>query len=193
MMAMTSNPLLLAVAATAALALGACGSDGKNDNGSASGNGQDKGFEGALKFAKCMRDHGQDVPDPTRGPNGGILQRMGGKGPGKDDTINRAAMEKAQKACEHFMEVGGGPAPDPAEQAKRQDAFVAYARCMRSKGIDMPDPTFSGNKVQMRVGRPGGSGGDGPNPDSPVFKAADTACHPKLAAVEKPMIGQAKP
>jgi hypothetical protein len=192
MMDMTSNPFLLAVAATAALALGACGSSGKNDNSSGAAKSQDKAFEGALKFAKCMRDHGQDVPDPTRAGNGGILQKMGGKGtPGKDG-INRAAMQKAEKACQRFMEIGGGPAPDPAEQAKRQDAFVAYARCMRAKGIDMPDPTFSGNKVQMRVGRPGGAG-DGPNPDSPVFKAADTACHPKLAAVEKPMLSQAKP
>ncbi|HWI73580.1 MAG TPA: hypothetical protein VNT55_16605 [Baekduia sp.] len=185
---MIKNPLLLALLAAAALALGACGS-GKDDNssGSSRAKAEDKAFEGALKFAKCMRDHGLDVPDPKRGPNGGITQTMGrrgGKGTGPSD-IDQGKMEAAQKDCEHFMKGGGGEAPSPAAQAKQQDAFLAYARCMRQHGIAMPDPKFSNGRVEMRLGSPGQSG---PNPESATFKAADKTCHPKLAQVEKSMM-----
>lgn len=180
MVHMIKHPLLLAALAAVALALGACGSSGKDDNNSASAR-DDKAFEGALKFAKCLREHGIDAPDPQRGANGGITQRMGrGKGP---DAIDQGKMETAQKACEHLMDVGGGEAPDPAEQARQRDAFLAYARCMRAQGIDMPDPKFEGSKVMMRVGGPGSA--HGPDPDSAVFKAADRTCHAKLAEVEK--------
>jgi hypothetical protein len=178
MVDMIKHPLLLAVLAAAALALGACGSGNDDNNG---GSREDKAFAGALKFAKCMRDHGLDVPDPKRAAGGGIMQRMGGK---RGAPIDQGKMEAAQKDCEHFMEAaGGGEAPSAAEQAKRQDAFIAYAQCMRQHGIAMPDPKFSGNKVQMTIGKPGQK--NGPNPDSPIFKAAEKACHPKLAEVEQ--------
>jgi hypothetical protein len=175
---MTKHPIFLALAATAALALGACGS-ANNDNKSGGDKAEDKAFAGALKFAKCMRDHGLDVPDPTHGPNGGIQQKIN-QDKGAPARSDQAAMEKAQKACEKYMVIGGGEAPDPAEQAKRQDAFIAYARCMRAAGINMPDPKFEGNRVTMGVR----AGAGGPDPDSPAFKAADKTCHPKLAAVD---------
>lgn len=177
---MTKHPIFLALAATATLALGACGSSNDNKDG---GKAEDKAFAGALKFAKCLRDHGIDAPDPTRDANGGIKQKVD-SGPGK---LDEAAMERAQKACEKYMVIGGGEAPDPAEQAKRQDAFLAYARCMRAAGINMPDPKFAGNRVTMGVR----AGAGGPDPESPAFKTADKACHPKLAAVDGPGGAQA--
>jgi hypothetical protein len=182
MSSMTKNPFLLAVVATAALALGACGSGNDDNSPSSRAKADDKAFEGALKFAKCMREHGQDVPDPTRGAGGGVLQKMGkGSGPQK---IDQAAMQKAQKACEHFMSIGGGgPAPSPAEQAKRQDAFIAYAQCMREHGVDMPDPQFSGDgngtfSIGIASGPDDSSNSSGPvfDPDSQEFKDANAAC-----------------
>ncbi len=82
-------------------------------------------------------------------------------------------MKAADKACSKYREDGGGDAPDPAEMAKQRDAFVAYARCMRSKGVDMPDPKVSGNGIQMSIGK-------GMRPESAPFKAADKACHTLL-------------
>src|ERR671927_397789 len=106
MSAMTRSPLILAAVAAvaAALALGACG--GSDDNGtSGSGKSQgDKAFEGALKFAKCMRDHGIDFPDPQRVGTGGIKQTMKGR------PTDNAKMEAAQKDCQKYMQVGGGRA-----------------------------------------------------------------------------------
>jgi hypothetical protein len=183
MWAMTRSPLLLIAAVGAALALGACGSSDDNGGASSGKSGSDKAFEGALKFAKCMREHGIDMPDPQRVGSGGIKQTMSGK-PG-----SKAKMDAAQKDCQKYMQIGGGRAPSAAEQAKAKDAMLAYAKCMRDNGVNMPDPKFSnsGGGVTFQLGGPDSKGGStgGPNPDSPTFKAADKVCHSKLADLEK--------
>jgi hypothetical protein len=184
MWAMTRSPLILAAVATAALALGACGSS--DDNGtSGSGKSQsDKAFEGALKYAKCMRDHGIDVPDPQREGSGGIKMTMKA-GPGTDN----AKMQAAQKDCQKYMQVGGGRTLSAAEKAKVQNSLLDYAKCMRQHGVDMPDPKFSGSGggATFQLGGPGKKGGatGGPNPESPAFKKADEVCHGKLADLGK--------
>jgi hypothetical protein len=168
MVDMIRQLLTFAAIAGATLALGACGSDNKKSPGDR----QDKAYDGALKFAKCMRDHGIDMPDPTRSDNGGILQKMGG--PGKQDRgPNDPKLKTADKACAKYRELGGGEAPDPAAMAKQRDAFVAYARCMRGKNINMPDPKVSSHGIEMSIGK-------GIRPDSAAFKAADKACHTLL-------------
>jgi hypothetical protein len=195
---MTRSPLILAAAA-AALALGACGSSPNGGGGTGKGaNRQDKAFEGALKFSQCMRQHGVDFPDPQRVGTGGI--KLSGKNINPNDPKTKAA----QSACQKYMENGGGPPLDPAQQAKLQDAFVAYAGCMRGKGIDMPDPKVGSHGVEMRItkGKPGDGGNGlstGPAPDSPAFTAADKVCHKFLAGVDKmgkgggPMLSTVKP
>ncbi|HEY3185981.1 MAG TPA: hypothetical protein VGJ70_00810, partial [Solirubrobacteraceae bacterium] len=92
---MTRSPLLVAAVA-GALAIGACGGGGGGSGGAKSQ--QDKAFAGALKFAKCMRDHGIDMPDPQRTAGGGIKQTMNGK-PG-----SKAAMQAAQNACKKYQQ-----------------------------------------------------------------------------------------
>jgi hypothetical protein len=180
---MMRSPLTVAAVASA-LALVACGGGSNDNGGSGSGtSGADKAFDGALKFAKCMRDHGLDFPDPVRSSTGGHTNIRIGPGPGKGGRFNRddPKMKAAQKACEKFLVAGGGAAPDPAAQAKARDAFVQYARCMRSKGINIPDPRpGAGGGIVMRAGGPGQT-----DPASPAFKAADKACHRFLAAIEK--------
>lgn len=177
---MIKNPVTIAALAAAALALGACGSDGQ-DNASGQ-SGQDKAFEGALKFAKCMRDEGIDMPDPQQQAGGGIVQKLGGPG----QRLDQAKVEAAQKQCQHFMDAGGGgrQGGDPKEEAEHRDALLAYAKCMRSHGVPMKDPKFSGNKVEMSIG--GGPGDSGPkvNPEGATFKVAEKACRPALAKVE---------
>jgi hypothetical protein len=193
MSSMTRYPLILAAVA-GALTLGACGA--ANNNGAPSASREDKAFEGALKFSRCMRQHGVDMPDPKRVGNGGISISGPSGGPGKVRFKRGVAdpkMKTAEAACQKYMNFGGGgPAMDPAQQARMQDAFFAYARCMRGKGVNMPDPKVSSHGVEMKVqGGPGtvgsgtGPGPGGPGPESPVFKAADTACHHFLAQVEK--------
>jgi hypothetical protein len=172
--------LLILTAVAGVMGLAACGSDAGGSPGSGGSDRQEKAYEGALKFAKCMREHGVDMPDPKVEKDGGVsmVQRRR-----EGDGVTDAKMEAAQKACEKHLEAGGRPARDPAREARMQDALFAYARCMRSKGIDMPDPQISGGKVTMRVG--GEKGASGSRPESAAFKAADEACHHHLAEMEK--------
>ena len=178
---MTRSPFILAAVA-GALALGACGSsnDGGGGGAGSGAKGQDKACEGALKFSKCMREHGIDMPDPQRVGKGGI-KLSGGK-----VNFNDPKMKSAQSACQKYMQIGGGETLDPAKRAKLQESALNYARCMRGQGVDMPDPKLAGNGGLTFQAGPGSapksSNGTGPrsglgvNPDSPKFKAADEEC-----------------
>ena len=72
-------------------------------------------------------------------------------------------------------------APDPAASATAEpsvdpeDAMLAFARCMREQGVDLPDPGAGGGGP-IRVG-----GEDGIDPDT--FRAANEACREHLEGV----------
>jgi hypothetical protein len=180
---MTRSPLILA-AVGAALALGACGGSGGGGGSKGAAKTQDTAFEGALKFSKCMRDHGVDFPDPQRVGAGGI--KLAGKNINPNDPNTKAA----QKACQKYMNIGGGETLDPRKRAALQQAALQYARCMRQHGVDMPDPKMTGKgglTFQAGAGSKkqasGPSGKLGVNPDSPAFKAADEACRHFLGKI----------
>jgi hypothetical protein len=60
-------------------------------------------------------------------------------------------------------------APKAGSAESAQDAALAYSRCMRSHGVPkFPDPS-SGGGIGIREG-------DGVDPGSPQFKAADQTC-----------------
>ena len=156
------------------LMVAACGGGGGKANGVASLSGSKQPTathaggshderQAALDFARCMRQHGIDLPDPQFNGNGisqGFTARRGSKGP--DDPKFKAA----QQACNKYLPNGGQPTkPNPQEQQQ----MLAFARCMRQHGIDVPDPGASGG-IEVK-GRPGTV-----NPDSPKFKAAEQAC-----------------
>ncbi|MDS0133367.1 MULTISPECIES: hypothetical protein [unclassified Amycolatopsis] len=110
-------------------------------------------------FAKCMREHGIDMPDPKpAGEGGGMAITLGGDG------VDSSKLEAAQKACKHLMPNGGEMKPPSAEEL---DKMRKDAKCMREHGIDMPDPDPSG-KGGMRIG--------GPGDDPKKFEEAAKAC-----------------
>ncbi|HEV7978668.1 hypothetical protein [Amycolatopsis sp.] len=98
-------------------------------------------------FAKCMREHGVDMPDPQAGPDGKGMIAVQGAEDGKN--VDMAKMEAAHEACRKLLPNGGEMKPlDPAQLDKmRQDA-----KCMREHGIDMPDPE-QGGKTTMKLDR----------------------------------------
>ena len=167
---------IISLTATAALALGACGGgdDSSSASGSSASSGRDKAMDGALKFARCMREQGLDFPDPRVGSDG-VIKIAAGTRLDPDDP----KLQSAQRKCGRHLEQGGGEARDPALESRLQDAFVDYARCMRREGVEMPDPKPGGG-LTFRVGDP-----NAPNPESPAFKAADRKCHGHLAEADK--------
>jgi hypothetical protein len=122
---------------------------GKPDNGRA--------------FSACMRRNGvPSFPDPSK--NGGITIN-GGRGLNPDSSQFKAAETKCQKLLPN------GGQPSAAEQAKMQEQALRYSACMRSHGVPkFPDPQFSAGSSRIKIG------GNGIDPRSPTFQAAQKAC-----------------
>jgi hypothetical protein len=166
------------LAVTLALVLAACGGSGDSggvasltDTAGQTTTNEDEASgstdpeQAALEYTQCMRENGVDMADP--GANGELRLEVR---PGE-----RQKVEKAQRACEHLLEKAR-PKLSEEQQNAMQDALLAFAKCMRKNGIDMPDPVFGeGGKVTQRD-----SSGRGLNPDDPKFKKAEEACSPIL-------------
>ena len=101
--------------------------------------------EAVIAFTECLRDEGLDVEDPKVDANGHVQLPPIGFVAESEEEMDAAAqeLEAAFATCEHHLEgvtlIGSGPESDVAFE----DALVEYASCMRSQGIDMPDPDFS--------------------------------------------------
>jgi hypothetical protein len=166
------RPLVTAVLIIAALAVAACGEEAGAGGDSASD--RDKQMRDAgLKFARCMREHGIDMPDPKPGERGLRLMQPKGVSPQK--------MRAADEACRKYLE--DVPAPELTEAQKKefQEAALANARCMREHGIsNFPDPTFDENGgAQIRIDRK-----QGIDPESPKFQAAQKACEKTMPQID---------
>jgi hypothetical protein len=183
-----SRAVLPLAALGAAVLLAACGSSSSSTSGGVASIGNAASTspaaatqpqsaasrEAALqKASQCMRDHGvKDFPDPTVDSSGNV--RPGNFQLDRNDPSVRTAFQ----ACRSLF-AAARPQFSPAQQQALQDAILAYAKCMRTNGYDMPDPTFNGGGA----GGPGGGGLFGNrslNRNDPLFKKANTACRPTL-------------
>jgi hypothetical protein len=160
--------LLALPLSVASLVMASCG--GSADDPSAStGSSRAELREAALDYAKCMREHGVDMPDPQFNGKGMTMQ-LGGPGQSQPP---KATMDAAQEACQKIMERVKPPAMSKEDQAKAREAALKIAQCMREKGFDFPDPQFGeGGQIRQRVGGPGSD----LDPENPRFQEAMTAC-----------------
>ncbi len=90
-----------------------------------------------VKFAQCMRTHGEpEFPEPTEGNI--EIHSQNGHGPNPESSQFKAA----EKACSKYAPAR--VAPSPAQQAKVQEQALKMSECMRSHGVpNFPDPKFS--------------------------------------------------
>ena len=172
-----SRPLLACCAALAlAAALAACGSAADPGASGANASSASRG-EDALKFSKCMREHGvKNFPNPEVA-EGRVTLRVH-PGPGGVEAP-RQTLEAAQNACKRFIEASA-PKLTPQQRVEQEEAIQKFARCMREHGIHLEAHTSSGGN--FAIGIKGGPSG-GPNPASPAFQAAQKTCQalvPKL-------------
>lgn len=150
-----SRARTLAAGLALPLALVASGCGGSSEAASGGSSSSEARNDAQVKFARCMREHGVDVGDPTPGQAGIVIRAR----PGDEQKL-----EKAQKACQKLVP-GAFKEPTPEEQEKFKDAALAFARCMRAHGVDMPDPQFDGGRVRSLIPRQG-----------PRFEEAQRAC-----------------
>lgn len=171
-----------------AAGLGGCGSSSSSSaSGSNAGGGAGAPsaaqFQARLNLAKCLRAHAVDVPDPTAASShyGRALLRIARSYP-------QSQLKAAEQACRQYL-VQGFPqlALSPAQQTLRLQQEVQYAECMRSHGIDIPDP----NRTSLAVGLARLLSSVDRN--SPTFKAANTACASLRPKHREPASGAASP
>jgi hypothetical protein len=98
---------------------------------------QAKAEDAALDYAKCMREHGVDVPDPKPGAGGFGIQ-IQSSNPRENENF-----QDAQDACGDILQkaIPEGDRPDPAEM---RDKLHEMTECLRDKGYDVPEPQVFG-------------------------------------------------
>jgi hypothetical protein len=129
----------------------------KADSSTAASAGPDP--DASLKYAKCMREQGLDwFPDPKADGRMEVAVPQG---------VDRAVMDKAEKACRKLLPDGGERPQRSAEDIERNRQL---AKCMRANGVpNFPDPGPEGE-----IGVDGNKLGTGPG--DPAFDAAQKAC-----------------
>lgn len=152
---------LLPVLLFALVAAGAC----SNDPGG--GPGGTNGSNAMLTFARCMREHGQNVPDPDGDSDSYAVTPPSG-GP-------NAAWDAAMDACRQHLPGGGAPGGVNAEELEAQRQ---YARCMRAHDIEMSDPDPNTGRSEIG-GRLAGATRDELRADA-GYQAAAEACKHEL-------------
>ena len=165
---------IIAAALACGLLLTACGAE-EPSSPSDSGDRRTEARQAMLAFAKCMREQGIDMPDPTF-DGGRVMQR------GPDERVSPEKMRKADEACSKHREEIEPPELSPEQQQEMKEGALAHARCMREHGLEnFPDPTFDEDGgAQIRIGP-----GTGLDPDDPDFKAAEQACRDELPDLEE--------
>ncbi len=151
-----------------AVGVAACGSSSSTSSTNAAST-SSQTYQARLDLAKCFRAHGINVPDPSSsggaaGGGGGIFRSL--------QNYPQAQLDAARQACQQYL---GKAFPrlnlTPAQRAQFEQQLVKFAQCMRSHGVNVPDPTFnSGGGFGFRqafrsVDR-----------NSPAFQAASKAC-----------------
>jgi hypothetical protein len=181
-MALRRVPLAAALALALAFALAGCGgsssspgvahvgtTSASNPSGGSGGGTPESGESRAaaqqkmVKFAQCMRTHGEpEFPEPVEGNI--RIESHNGHGPNPESSQFKAA----EKACSKYAPAN--VAPSPAQQKAHEEQALKFAECMRHNGVpNFPDPKFSsGGGVSMNL--------KGINPGSPQFQAAAKAC-----------------
>ena len=149
----------------AGLALAACGG-GDDSKPTGRGSSQAEFQKAQLDFARCMRKHGVDFPDPQPpGKGDGGPAVFVGPAPGTP----RSALRKGEKECGPLLEKIRPPELSPEQEREFADNALEFARCMRGQGIDMPDPRIDGRRVSLQLP-------EGLAPGSPRLRKAEQAC-----------------
>jgi len=145
--------------------LSACGSSSASSSIAGSTSGAQ--FQARLNLAKCFRAHGINVPDPSTGGGpaggGGVFRTL--------RNYPQSQVQAATQACrQYFAEAFPRFNLSPAQRAQVQQQLVKFAECMRSHGVNVPDPSFNGGGFGFRqafrsIDR-----------NSPAFQSALKAC-----------------
>lgn len=183
---MTGRLLLIATALLLAVATGCSGSsdepqvaaiedvadEASETNGTETTAPEDP-QEAILAFTDCLRDHGFDVPDPQFGGPGGRREAFEDAGIDPEDPEFRAAQEECRPLLAAIQQRFDGE-----DRQASEDAALEFARCMRERGFDVPDPQFDSGPPVAGI-----FGGDAER-DDPEFQEAREVCSQAFEELE---------
>jgi hypothetical protein len=174
----TMRPFAAALLAAAGLGLAACG--GGEDPATTNADRAREVREAELAFARCMREHGVDMPDPSADERG--LRRIGPR-----SGTSESKFKEAEQACRKHLEGIDPPELSDEQREEFRKAALAHARCMRENGIpEFPDPTFGENGgARVQIGP-----GSGIDPDDPDFEKAQEKCRKLMEAPRRAITGE---
>jgi hypothetical protein len=126
----------------------------------------DTDFDKALRYTRCMTDHGAAHPDPVVGmplvTYNVIDLHETGAGAAQTGALI-AARREAHQQCKRFLPTSWPLKEDPAETARSK----AFRACLREHGIEANEPDANG-----MVNYPTDTGFW----DTPQYMAAEDAC-----------------
>lgn len=130
-----SRLALLSLAPALLLAVSACsaGSGAPEPSGGTPSASPGSLADWQLSMAKCMREHGVDVADPSAGGLGTTIDSRG---------LSEDQLTAASEACS--AKLGTPPSLTEAEKKAQDEAtqkmMLKIADCYRASGVDVPDP-----------------------------------------------------
>lgn len=147
----------------AALTLAACG--GGDDSAEAKGSADI--HAAAVQAAQCMRAKGYNMPDPTFDEEDNPVFQQPDLAKGTD----LQAYQRDRQDCNRRLNEAWVAAGRPNRKEQDRQGLLAFAQCMREKGVNVPDPDAQGgwalDKQLLR---------------SPAWAPAAEACRDKLPA-----------
>jgi hypothetical protein len=120
----------------------------------------------ALKYARCMRQHGEpDFPDPSN-PGGFSTKAL--------EALDTASHQyvSANSTCQRLLPNDGQPTPAELQQSINNG--LRFAHCMRAHGVPFQDPGISGDDLVLNFAHI--------NTSSPQYLRATKACATKPGA-----------
>jgi hypothetical protein len=130
-----------------------------------------------LAFTQCMRDQGiENMPDPTVDEKGNVrIERP--QGNQHDDPAIHDKFLAARDACAKHLE-GVTQGFGHENDTESQDQQLKLAQCLRGRGVDVPDPDFSGGGHR--------SFGESIDRSDPAVQEALRACQQEVFGSEEP-------
>lgn len=142
---MGSTTRSILAGAVVCLAVAGCGASGPSTttttNSSGGGAGPQGAAAAAFAYSRCMRTHGvSDFPDPVVTTSPGET-KIAIRAVAKDNASPQ--FQTAHKDCQHLLP--GPQNESPAQRQAREQALLAFARCLRTHGLpNFPDPNGQG-------------------------------------------------
>ena len=99
-----------------------------------------------LGFARCLRTEGIKVADPTFLSDGGVKIAPASGAP----IASRDVFDAAVDECRPILSAAGLKPPgdeEPDRNLALEDRALAFAKCARAAGYELPDPVIEGGRV----------------------------------------------